>query len=331
MKQERLAQHMKKIIVITTGGTIAMSQKDESEGVKPQDPKALQKTLPLLNQFADVEMEHLFNLPSPHITPHEMHILAKRVKSLLDNGADGVVVTHGTDTLEETAYFLNLVIASDKPVVITGAMRSQNELGADGPYNLVNSVRVAAEEEARGFGTLVVFNDEIHSAKTVTKTHTSNVATFQSPGLGPVGLITKRNILFHRELAREKIFPLRSPKAKVALIKAAAGMDDTMIQWAVESGYEGIVIEAFGQGNLPPAMLPGIERALNKKIPIVLVSRCYHGYVQDTYDYVGGGRQLKRMGLIFSNGLNGPKARIKLMLALEVTNDRAELETYFER
>jgi L-asparaginase len=319
----------KRIIVLTTGGTIAMSE-GENEGVRPRDPSALQETLPLLNRHARVEMEHLFNKPSPHITPSDMYDIAIEVKKRLDNGYDGVVITHGTDTLEETSYFLDLVIESKKPVVVTGAMRSQNELGADGPYNLVNSVRTAAHDGARGLGTLVVFNDEIHQAKTVTKTHTSNVATFQSPGLGPIGLITKKDIVFHRDLIRDRNLPLERPRAHVVLIKAAAGTDDSLIRWAVSSGAEGLVIEALGQGNLPPAMLPGIQNALDAGIPVVIVSRCYNGFVQDTYDYEGGGKQLKEMGVIFSNGINGQKARIKLMLALNVTNDPQQLQNWFE-
>lgn len=308
-----------------------MSESVESQGVKPQDPKALQATLPLLARIADVEMDHLFNKPSPHITPHDMYIIARRVQEYLHRPEiGGVVVTHGTDTLEETAYFLDLVITSNKPVVVTGAMRSLNELGADGPYNMVNAVRVASHEKAAGFGTLVVFNDEIHSAQTVTKTHTSNVATFQSPALGPIGLITKKDILFHRTLIREKSLPLHSPTAQVALIKAAAGMDDSMIQWVIEKKMDGMVIEALGQGNLPPAMLPGIEKAIARRIPIVLVSRCYNGIVQDTYEYEGGGKKLKEMGLIFSNGINGQKARIKLMLALNESRDPKTLQAYFQ-
>jgi len=321
---------MKKIILITTGGTIAMRESEHAQGVKPEDPKSLRNTLPLLNEYADVEMEHLFNKPSPHITPQDMYTLAKTIEFHLEQGTDGIVVTHGTDTLEETAYFLDLTISSSKPIVVTGAMRSQNELGADGPYNMLNAVRVAAHDRAADMGTLVVFNDEIHTAKTVTKTHTSNIATFQSPGLGPIGLITKKNILFHRELIRERTLPLEPPRAKVALFKAAAGSDDTFIRHAVNGQMDGIVIEALGQGNLPPAMLPGIKEALSAGIPIVLVSRCFNGFVQDTYAYEGGGKQLKEMGLIFSNGINGQKARIKLILALSVTKDPGQLQSFFQ-
>jgi L-asparaginase len=307
-----------------------MAESGETRGVRPQDPRALQSALPLLARHADVEMEHLFNKPSPHITPEDMYEIALRVnKHLSRSETDGVVVTHGTDTLEETAYYLDLVIHSNKPVVVTGAMRSLNELGADGPYNLVNSVRVASHDRAKGLGTLVVFNDEVHPAQSVTKTHTSNVATFQSPGLGPIGLITKKEIFFLRDRIQEPKLPLLPPTRRVALIKAAAGMDGDMIDWAVHRQMDGIVIEALGQGNLPPAMLPAICRALDRSIPIVLVSRCYNGVVQDTYDYEGGGKQLKEMGLIFSNGINGQKARIKLMVALNVTKDPGKLQEYF--
>lgn len=320
-----------KVVVITTGGTIEMAHANETEGIKIQDQRTLQKTLPLLNQYGEVEMEYLFNLPSPHITPVEMAQIAKRVKKhLILDDVKGAVITHGTDTLEETAYFLSLVLPKDKPVVVTGAMRSHNELGADGPYNLVNAVRVATHNSSANKGTLVVFNDEIHPAQTVTKSHTSNVATFQSPGSGPMGMITKKEVIFYREALYEKQLPLNVPSHQVALIKTAAGMDDSIIEWAIAQKMGGMVIEALGQGNVPPKMLPGIRKALALHIPVVLVSRCFNGIVQDTYGYEGGGKQLKEMGAIFSNGINGQKARIKLMLALEMTTDRKKLGEYFQ-
>ncbi|MGA8943014.1 MAG: asparaginase [Thermoactinomyces sp.] len=320
-----------KVVVLTTGGTIEMTSVSEAEGIKIQDSHILQETLPLLDQYAEIEMEHLFNLPSPHITPDEMEHIARRIEKYLSmEKVKGIVITHGTDTLEETAYFLHLVLPRTKPVVVTGAMRSHNELGADGPYNLVNAVRVAAHDQAGNRGTLVVFHDEIHSARTVTKSHTSNVAAFQSPGSGPLGMITKKKIIFHRETFDEKKLPLVVPSRQVALIKTASGMDGSMIEWALARKMGGIVIEALGQGNVPPAMLPGIRKALAHHIPVVLVSRCFDGFVQGTYGYEGGGKQLKEMGVIFSNGINGQKARIKLMLALELTSDRQRLEEIFQ-
>ncbi|SFS94049.1 L-asparaginase [Marininema halotolerans] len=306
---------------------------DESSGsVLPQGSEALQDVIPLLEKVAHVSMEHFLNLPSPHITPLDMYTISLRIKELLQSPeVDGVVITHGTDTLEETAYYLDLVLASEKPVVLTGAMRSQDELGADGPPNLVHAVRTAAHDRSKNRGVLVVFNDEIHAASQVTKTHTSNLATFRSPSQGPIGAVTKRDILYHRSVDRCPPFPLKKPASRVDLIKATAGSDDLLIRASLDAGAEGLVIEAFGAGNLPPLMLPGLKEAIARRIPIVLVSRCYNGFVEDTYGYEGGGSHLKKLGLIFSNGLNGQKARILLLAALQQSTDPEELHQLFQR
>ncbi|OEF97274.1 L-asparaginase [Vulcanibacillus modesticaldus] len=322
---------MDKIIVITTGGTIAMSEDLKTKSVKPIDQDTIDRMLPYLDKHADVEMDHFINIPSPHMTPEIMYDLALHTKKHLENNeVKGIVITHGTDTLEETAYFLDLLISNDKPIVVTGAMRSSNELGADGPLNLVNAVRVAADDSSRGKGVLVVFNDEIHAARYVTKTHTSNIATFQSPENGPIGTVTKRGIRFsHAPLIRDN-YPLTPPVNKVGLIKAAAGMDDLLINTYLENGYKGIVIEALGQGNLPPAMVNGIKKGIELGVAIVLVSRCFNGFVDGIYDYEGGGKQLKELGVIFSNGLNGQKARIKLMLTLNLVKDSEKIQQLFD-
>ncbi|OYD09978.1 asparaginase [Paludifilum halophilum] len=321
---------MSKIAVLTTGGTIAMAEDEHTGSVRPAGAESLRPVLPTIARYAEVEMEHVANLPSPHMTPSVMYRISLRVAELLDReDVDGVVITHGTDTLEETAYYLDLVIASEKPVVITGAMRSQNELGADGPLNLVNAVRTAASPQARGKGTMVVFNDEIHAARWVIKTHTSNVATFRSPTHGPIGTLTKKEALFQQSFPRQHHFPHREPKDRIDLVKAAAGTDDLFIRASLEAGCGGLVIESLGQGNLPPSMLPGLKKALEQNIPIVLVSRCYNGFVEDTYGYEGGGKQLKDWGVIFSNGLNGQKARIQLMAALHISRDPVTLQQYF--
>lgn len=321
---------MEKVIVINTGGTIAMSIDEHEFTVTPGENHALHHILPLLNQYADVEMDDFLNLPSPHITLNTMVSLAQRTQSYLDNDkVAGVVITHGTDTLEETAFFLDLTIKSDKPVILTGAMRSSDELGADGPINLVHSVRVAADEGSKNRGAMIVFNDEIHAARYVTKTHTSNVSTFQSPQHGPVGLITAKKITFFQPPLPRETFTVSHADANVPLIKAVTGMSSDWLRFLLEKGVNGVVIEAFGQGNLPPGIMPVIKRLTEQKTPVVIVSRCINGFVQDTYGYEGGGKQLKEMGVIFCNGLNGPKARIKLIVSLEVTRDLATLETIF--
>ncbi|WAA13785.1 asparaginase [Fervidibacillus halotolerans] len=322
---------MKRILVLHTGGTISMYEDEKTGAVKPFDQNPLIEKTKEISSLAELIVESPFHLPSPHITPKEMLILKERIDfHLKNNDIDGVVITHGTDTLEETAYFLELTVNTDKPIILTGAMRSSNEVGADGLYNFLTSVRTAIQDHAAKKGVLVVMNDEIHTAKNVTKTHTSNVSTFQSPQLGPIGIITKKEILFYHEPIRERKLPVQNLSKKVELIKAYAGMDGFLFDILSERKIDGLVIEALGQGNLPPRCLPSLQKLLDQKIPVVLVSRCFNGIVEDIYAYVGGGAQLKKMGVIFSNGLNGQKARLKLQIILETTSDRKEIDRLFQ-
>lgn len=322
---------MKKILVIHTGGTISMKENKETGEVSPPSENPLYDLLPSLSQIAHLEDEVLFHLPSPHIEPRHMLELGQRINErLVEEEFDGVVITHGTDTLEETAYFLDLYLQTRKPVVVTGAMRSINEIGSDGLYNLMSAIRVACSDEAQEKGVLVVMNDEIHTANNVTKTSTSNVATFQSPQYGPIGIITKRNVFFHHTLTTREAYPIQELTKNVALIKAYAGMDPSIISAIHQSGVNGLVIEALGQGNLPPKTVDPISKMISAGIPVVLVSRCYQGIVQEVYGYEGGGIALKELGVIFANGLTGPKARIKLLMALEMTSNSHELQPMFK-
>lgn len=322
---------MKKIVVVTTGGTIAMTEDKTTQSVKPIDPDLLKKALPLLDDFADVEMDPFSNVPSPHMTPEMMLRLSEHIRTYVNRSdVDGIVVTHGTDTLEETAYFLDLVLKAEKPIVVTGAMRGFNELGTDGPLNIVNAVRVAADPGTIAKGVLVVFNDEIHAARWVTKTHTSNVATFRSPQNGPLGILTKKGVIYNNwPFVNDRKLTVSALTHDVVLIKAAAGTDDLFFRAAMEARTHGIVLEALGQGNIPPQMVTGVKQAINSGIPVVMVSRCLSGIIQDIYGYEGGGKQLKEIGVIFSNGLNGQKARIKLLLALEHTHSHTQLQNLF--
>lgn len=308
-----------------------MAVDQESDAVKPQGDQPLHHVTPYLKQYGNIIMDDFLNLPSPHMTPELMLELAKRAEHYTQqDDVEGVVITHGTDTLEETAYLLDLVIHSEKPVVVTGAMRSSNELGADGPINLVYSVRTVADSQSKGRGVLVVFNDEIHAARYVTKTHTSNVATFQSPQHGPVGLISKKNIQYMEAPLPRKHLPANKISANVPLIKVVAGMQAEWVSFLLNQNIHGVVIEAFGAGNVPPSIVPVIQELCNQGKPVVLVSRCYNGYVQDLYGYEGGGHHLGQMGVVFSNGLNGQKARIKLLVSLENTSEAEKIKAYFE-
>ncbi|MCP8968736.1 asparaginase [Ectobacillus sp. SYSU M60031] len=307
-----------------------MEEDRETGVVKQQQQNPLMHYSPDLLGHVKLLVEDVFHLPSPHITPREMQTL----QLLIDERArqqhlDGVVITHGTDTLEETAYFLELTLQTDIPVVLTGAMRSSNELGSDGLYNFLSAVKVASSEEAKNKGVLVVLNDEIHCATNVTKTHTSNVATFQSPQYGPIGIVTKRSVVFHQALLRRERYRISQAAKRVLLLKAHAGMDDMLLGAAEQLPLDGLVIEALGQGNLPPATVPALQRLLQRGVPIVIVSRCFNGIAQDVYSYEGGGKQLKELGVIFTNGLSGQKARLKLLVALEAAADVSEVARMF--
>jgi L-asparaginase len=327
---ERMNKHMKKILLIHTGGTISMVEDKKTGEVTTTNKHPLTELSYHLKAYANVDEKVLFTLPSPHITPFHMLQLAKEAEKNLPH-YDGVVITHGTDTLEETAYFLDLVLETEKPIILTGAMRSSNEIGSDALYNLISSLRVAVEKEAYNKGVLVVMNDEIHTAKNVTKTSTSNVATFQSPQYGPIGIVTKEAILFHHTVLTRYTYPVNTISKNVYLLKAYAGMDVSMIQAIDSSNPDGLVIEALGQGNLPREITDTLRKMTYRHIPIIIVSRCYQGIVQPTYSYEGGGSDLQKMGLILANGLNGPKARLKLLIVLEKEPDFAVLKRIFEK
>ncbi|HDD2943417.1 TPA: asparaginase [Staphylococcus aureus] len=321
---------MKHLLVIHTGGTISMSQ-DQSNKVVTNDINPISMHQDVINQYAQIDELNPFNVPSPHMTIQHVKQLKDIILEAVSNKYyDGFVITHGTDTLEETAFLLDLILGIEQPVVITGAMRSSNEIGSDGLYNYISAIRVASDEKARHKGVMVVFNDEIHTARNVTKTHTSNTNTFQSPNHGPLGVLTKDRVQFHHMPYRQQALENVNEKLNVPLVKAYMGMPGDIFSFYSREGIDGMVIEALGQGNIPPSALEGIQQLVSLNIPIVLVSRSFNGIVSPTYAYDGGGYQLAQQGFIFSNGLNGLKARLKLLVALSNNLDKAEIKSYFE-
>lgn len=321
---------MKHLLVIHTGGTISMSQ-DQSNKVVTNDINPISMHQDVINQYAQIDELNPFNVPSPHMTIQHVKQLKDIILEAVSNKYyDGFVITHGTDTLEETAFLLDLILGIEQPVVITGAMRSSNEIGSDGLYNYISAIRVASDEKARHKGVMVVFNDEIHTARNVTKTHTSNTNTFQSPNHGPLGVLTKDRVQFHHMPYRQQALENVNEKLNVPLVKAYMGMPGDIFSFYSREGIDGMVIEALGQGNIPPSALEGIQQLVSLNIPIVLVSRSFNGIVSPTYAYDDGGYQLAQQGFIFSNGLNGPKARLKLLVALSNNLDKAEIKSYFE-
>lgn len=318
---------MKKILALHTGGTISM-QADQNGAVElsPINPMT-QVTSPLEN--IEVVSVDFLNLPSPHIQIDHMMMIYKKIREEASH-FDGFVITHGTDTLEETAYFLDTMSIPQKPIVMTGAMRSSNELGSDGIYNYRTALRVAADEKSADKGVLVVMNDEIHAAKYVTKTHTTNVSTFQTPTHGPLGLVTKREILFFKAADKRVRFDLQAINGVVPIIKSYADMDTILLDALVEAPISGLVIEALGAGNLPPASISAIKKLINKQLPIVLVSRCFNGIAEPVYAYDGGGIQLEELGVLFVKELNSQKARIKLLIAVNAGLNGQDLADYIQ-
>lgn len=296
--------------------------------VRPGDHNPMADIIP---DLADLELivQEPFHLPSPHITCDHMLQLYRLIRDMAEQ-VDGVVITHGTDTLEETAYFLDTMAVPEIPIVLTGAMRSSNELGSDGVYNFLTALRVASHPKAADKGVLVVMNDEIHAAKYVTKTHTTNVSTFQTPTHGPLGIIMKHDILFFKTAEPRVRFDLQAVKGLVPIIKAYAGMTGELFQLLDANTVDGIVIEAMGAGNLPPQASQQLDKLLQAGVPVVLVSRCFNGIAEPVYGYEGGGVQLADKGVLFVKELNAQKARIKLLIALNAGLKGQELTDYIE-
>ena len=317
----------KKILVLHTGGTISMQADASGAVVTSQDNPMNHVTNPL--KGIEVHTLDFLNLPSPHIKPKHMLALYHKIKEEADN-YDGVVITHGTDTLEETAYFLDTMEIPHMPIVLTGAMRSSNELGSDGVYNYLSALRVASDDKAADKGVLVVMNDEIHAAKYVTKTHTTNVSTFQTPTHGPLGLIMKQEILYFKTAEPRVRFDLDCIQGLVPIISAYAGMTDELIDMLDLEQLDGLVIQAFGAGNVPKETAQKLENLLQKGIPVALVSRCFNGIAEPVYAYQGGGVQLQKAGVLFVKELNAQKARLKLLIALNAGLKGQALKDYME-
>lgn len=320
-----------KIAAFFTGGTISMRVDPETGGAVPAlAGEEILALVPGLTTLADVRLFNPGLWPGPHVTPARMMELAREVSAVLaDPTIAGAVITHGTDTLEETAYLLDLVLDLARPVVLVGAMRNSSELSWDGPANLRAAFRVALSPHAAGLGVLVVMNDQILAAAEVVKTHTESTDTFQSRDFGPLGLVDKDRVLVVRRPVRRERLPAIALEERVDLIRMYAGADGRFIDHAVETGARGLVIEGLGRGNVPVTALPAIARAIDRGLPVVIATRCARGRVLDTYGYEGGGRQLTRLGAILAGLLPGHQARLKLMLALGAGWDLARIRASF--
>lgn len=320
-----------KIAVLSLGGTIS-STRGSGPGVTPRlTGRDLIESVPDISEVAEVEADSLKQVPGSDLTLEDLVDVAREATRHIDEGARGVVITQGTDSIEETAFALDLLVDRDAPVVVTGAMRNPTLPGADGPANLLAAVTVATSEAARGLGAMVVLNDEIHAARFVTKTHTQNPATFRSPSTGPIGWTSEgeARVVLRPPGRRTIPMPQEDSEHAVALLTMAVGEDGRLLPAIKEAGYAGLVIEAFGGGHVPSRIAGQLEE-LAGEMPVVLASRTGSGEVlRRTYGFPGSEMDLLSKGLIWAGMLDGLKARLLLSLLLRSGANRQEIEDAF--
>jgi L-asparaginase len=320
--------------IITTGGMIAMKIDPVKNAPVPTlSGEDLVATIPGLQKIAKVEVEDLFNVPGAHMDPERWVSIYKAVtKALARPEVAGVIVTHGTDTLEETAYLLDLTVSSEKPIVLVGALRNASERDFDGPRNLLNAARVCVSPQARGKGAMIVLNNQINAAREGTKTHASDVETFKSGDFGFLGAVDQDRVIFSRAPLRRQHITLNDARLpRVDIISMYTGADGSLVRTAMAGGAKGVVIQAFGLGNVNIPMFDAIKEAIDNGIVIVISTRVPNGRVLPSHGYKGGGKTLKDAGAIFADNLSPQKARILLMLALQTTSNREEIQKLFDR
>ena len=322
------------IYILATGGTIAGSGSGALDTSYTSGTVTVDKLIaavPDINKIATIKGEQISNIGSQEMNNEVWFKLANRVNELLTSGkADGVVITHGTDTMEETAYFLNLVVKSDKPIVMVGAMRNSGSLSADGPLNIFNAVNVAMNKEAAGKGVMVVMNDEIHAAREVTKTNTTAVDTFKSPNSGKIGTVFYGNVKFYMNPTRKhtvnSAFDITKIKElpRVDIIYSHSNDNPDFVNVAVKNGAKGIVNAGMGNGNPFPSALEALGEAVKVGVVVVRDSRVGSGETTLNGEVDDG-----KYGFLASDNLNAQKARVLLMLALTQTTDKAKIQELF--
>lgn len=322
------------IYILATGGTIAGSGSGALDTSYTSGTVTVDKLIaavPEINKIATIKGEQISNIGSQEMNNEVWFKLANRVNELLTSGkADGIVITHGTDTMEETAYFLNLVVKSDKPIVMVGAMRNSGSLSADGPLNIYNAVNVAMCKKAVGKGVMVVMNDEIHAAREVTKTNTTAVDTFKSPNSGKIGTVFYGNVKFYMNPVRKhtvnSAFDITKIKElpRVDIIYSHSNDNPDFVNLAVKNGAKGIINAGMGNGNPFPSALEALGEAVKGGVVVVRDSRVGSGETT-----LNGEVDDNKYGFLASDNLNAQKARVLLMLALTQTTDKAKIQELF--
>ena len=329
------ADRMKPVCqLIATGGTIAMKLDPATRAPVPAlSGSDLVASVPELADVATIRVESVSNIPSFYMEPERWRALHAAVdRAIAQEDVTGVVVTHGTDTMEETAYFLDLTVSSEKPIILIGAQRNASERDFDGARNLVNAARICIDRDARGKGVMIAMNDHINAARDATKTSTTNVETFRSGDFGFLGVVDADRVIFARSPTRRQHLPLLdAPLPRVDIVSTYAGADGALLQAAVAAGARGIVLEALGMGNVPLAVFESTREAIRRGVVVVISTRVPNGRVQPVYGPPGGGRTLKDAGAVFADDLSPQKARALLMLALQRTSSPTEMQRLFDR
>lgn len=331
---ETVAADLPVVRMIATGGTIAMKIDPVKNAPVPAiSGEDLVATVPEIAKFAKIEVLNLANVPSDYMDPVLWVSLQKAVvEALARPEVAGVIVSHGTDTLEETAYFLDLTVSSDKPIVLIGAQRNASEKDFDGPRNILNAARICVSPDARGKGAMIALNNQINAAREVTKTHTSDVETFKSGDFGFLGNVDSDRVLFYRAPLRRQHVPLTQDKLPyVEIVSMYGGADGAMIRAAVAAGAKAIVVQGLGWGNMNIPMYEAVQEAIAKKVVVIVSTRVPNGRVLPVYGFKGGGKTLKDAGAVMADNLSPQKARILAMLVLQKTSDPSELQKFFDR
>ncbi len=318
--------------IIGLGGTISMAASGDLGVLPSLTAEELTAALPSLTRVARISASSLRMVAGSSLSLADLLAVAAEARRLFEAGADGIVVTQGTDTIEEVAFGLDLLVPGDGPVVVTGAMRNPTQPGADGPANLLAAVQVAASPEARGLGALVVFADEVHAARFVQKTHTQSIGTFRSRLAGPIGWVAEGRVrIVARPVGRRHVtLPEVPPDRPVALVTLSLGDDGRLLRAVEELGYAGLVVEALGGGHAPAPLAETLGH-LATGMPVVLASRTGCGEVlRKTYGFTGSESDLLARGLIPAGALDGPKARILLWLLLMSGAGREEIARVFD-
>lgn len=317
-----------RIRVLATGGTIASTA--GAGGATPSlTGDDLVDAVGDIEAYADIEVERVCDELSFHLGFDQVADLARAVERAAADGIDGIVVTHGTDTMEESAYYLDLVLDVDVPVVFTGAQRPADAVSADGPANLLAAIRTAGDDRFER-GVYVAFGDRIHAARWVTKSHTSAPDAYTSPGAGPVGELTSSGISLRRSPRSESVtLPAMEFTTTVKMLQSGLDVEDTLLRHAIVDGVDGVVLAASGIGNTSRRVGDTIDEAIERGLTIALATRCYRGEVAPKYGGSGGSYTLHDHGVIPAGGLPPWKARIKLGLALSVFDDEKDVREVF--